>query len=94
MANIKEITSYPPIQFMADGTDMRDWIIRGAPGGVGNVSSNYLKQREYSSADELDNGAQAIYKCFFTRRQALKIIASHPYRRGLRIQKSISSGFR
>lgn len=55
MSNIKEITSNPPIQFLADGTDALDWSIRGAPGGVGKGGINLLKQRQYAQADNLSN---------------------------------------
>lgn len=55
MANIKEITSNPPIQFLADGTNVLDWSIRGAPGGVGKGGINLLKQRQYTQADNLSN---------------------------------------
>ena len=58
MAGIKEITSNPPIEYMADGTDMLDWSIRGAAGGVGKkYDKNKLKAREYAITDGLGNGS-------------------------------------
>lgn len=56
-SGVQEKTGVPPITFRANGTDLIDWSITGAAGGVGNICSNSLKQREYSSEDGLDNGA-------------------------------------
>ena len=46
--NIKERerTGAFPMIFYADGTDLIDWSITGAAGGVGKLGDNYLKQTE------------------------------------------------
>lgn len=41
-----EQTGTLPLTFDADGTDLIDWSITGAAGGVGKLGKNYLKQTE------------------------------------------------
>lgn len=42
----RELTGTLPLTFTTDGTDLLDWSIRGAAGGVGKLGKNYLKQTE------------------------------------------------
>lgn len=42
----RERTGAFPMIFYSDGTDLLDWSIRGAAGGVGKLGKNYLKQAE------------------------------------------------
>lgn len=55
MADIREITSYPPIVFLSTGENMLDWSVTGAAGGVGKVGTNLLNLREIPEG-ELSNG--------------------------------------
>lgn len=55
MSDYAEITSIPPIVFDSDGTDLIDWSITGAAGGVGQIGINLLRQREYALSDGLSN---------------------------------------
>ncbi len=43
---IGKLTGALPLTFYANGTDLLDWKIRGAAGGVGKIGKNYLKQTE------------------------------------------------
>ena len=55
MSDYAEITSISPIIFDSDGTDLIDWSITGAAGGVGQIGINLLRQREYALSDGLSN---------------------------------------
>lgn len=57
MSDYTEITSIPPITFDSDGTDLIDWSIIGAAGGVGQIGINLLRQREYALSDGLSNNS-------------------------------------
>lgn len=52
---IGELTDVPPLEFVSEGSNLLDWHITGAAGGVGNAGTNKLKQREYTNADNLSN---------------------------------------
>lgn len=54
-SEVKEITSTPPIQLISDGSDLLDWSITGAAGGVGNIGPNRL---DYNllPVDTISNG--------------------------------------
>lgn len=52
---VKELTSITPITITGDGSDLLDWSITGAAGGVGQLGVNLLKQSEKTINNESSN---------------------------------------
>ena len=49
---VKELTQITPINITGDGSDLLDWSITGAAGGVGKLGINLLKQTEKTINNE------------------------------------------
>lgn len=55
---IRELTGVPPLSFNSDGTSLLDWHIKGAAGGVGKYTFNYLKQSAVSISNGQPSGSE------------------------------------
>lgn len=47
-AGVHEKVARPPFSFLSNGSNLLDWYIKGAAGGVGDRGINYLKQEPVS----------------------------------------------
>ena len=47
-AGVHEKVARPPFSFLSNGSNLLDWYIKGAAGGVGDRGINYLKQASVS----------------------------------------------
>lgn len=65
MAEYGEYTGRTPVIFITDGSDLADWSVTGAAGGVGKFGTNLLNLREIPEG-ELGNGQGGSITAYYT----------------------------